>query len=272
MENINQAAFYDGDVMYHDAEIPKIPEQVFGVDSQRVLEMSHLIGGVAMLAPENMGPIAEYGRQIDKSSEDVVRMGPLLEKVVRQEELSVEEVRPYRGVIKNIIREESTGFRWAERVTGFFSFFGIRTPQRMLNSYVETEFLKRAPEKVEAIIEKAKKGVGLLGRYVEVVTDFDDSLFSEENKDLGLSDQQPVRPAANTSGEQEEAARSEQNFNEKRRQSVASKFKIKLTKSMQEQMNSMSTRLFDIHINEIVRWLKLGEAKSDDDSEGVYSK
>lgn len=155
------------DQMFYDMPRPEIPEVAFGVESKHIMFVAQMAGNIAVHAPESLDKVASYTKKTSQYKEEILRMAPLLEKVVQKEEITQTDVRPYRAVIKDVARQESTIFRWAEKATNFLSFFGIRKPKRMLNNYVEKKFVERVPEMMSEAVSYVKKKVDMATNFVE---------------------------------------------------------------------------------------------------------
>ena len=154
--------------MFYDMPRPEIPEVAFGVESEHLLRTTQILGNLATHAPKSLENVAKYAQKANIYGEEILRMAPLIEKVVKKEEISETDVRPYRAVIKDIARQESTVFRWAERATNFLSFFGIRKPKRMLNTYVEKKFVECVPKLINQAVSYVKKKVDTVMNLVNV--------------------------------------------------------------------------------------------------------
>lgn len=155
------------DQMFYDMPRPEVPEVAFCVESKHIMFVAQMAGNIAVHAPESLDKVASYTKKASQYKEEILRMAPLLEKVVQKEEITQTDVRPYRAVIKDIARQESTVFRWAEKATNFLSFFGIRKPKRMLNEYVEKKFVERVPEMMSEAISFVKKKVDMATNFLD---------------------------------------------------------------------------------------------------------
>ena len=155
--------------LQYDVPMQPAPEQAFGVETEYLRQASSLIGNLAVHAPESLKSAADYAQKADTYSEELLSMAPLIEQTVRQEPMSVEDVRPHRAAIKSIARQESRGFRWLERGAKFLSFFGIHAGQRKLNAFVEQQFIKRVPAQVDQMKTVVKEKVEQVGGVVDSV-------------------------------------------------------------------------------------------------------
>jgi len=109
--------------------------------------------------------------RLNNAKDDLFRIAPLVDRVKEGEELSPEDVRPYR---KSIKRLSPAYVRFLNRVAVASSVVGVGVPLRVgLNKKIESEFVKRLPELVESGLEFARTHIEDVEPHVAFLEQFE---------------------------------------------------------------------------------------------------
>ncbi len=172
MEKVEPMRMSEREGLFFDPRAPEVPEQVFGIDSEQLIDATKTVGRLALAAPYHPSthPVTKYGYSAVMSAEDAVRVAPLFERVVAGEQLEPEEVRPYRKPIKRILKREHPSLILADRAIAASALIGVGIPARKrLNRRIEAEFIERAPK----LVESAREVLDAMEPYVDKVSAFE---------------------------------------------------------------------------------------------------
>lgn len=153
--------------LFFDPKRPAMPETVMGYESSEILKVAYAAGNALLYSPykykKKISESGISGYDLAYSAADVLRIAPLLGRVVAGEQLKPGDVRPYRKAIKGIVRRHSPKFGMADRLCAATSILGVGVlARRALNRRVEREFIERAP----SLMRKMRNNINILEPYV----------------------------------------------------------------------------------------------------------
>jgi hypothetical protein len=151
---------------YFDPYPPEPPAEIFGMPSQALLNASYGISRLYSMSNKYI-PGMYQGLQALRST---VQMFPLVEKVQSGQEITPEDVRPYRKPIKQAVGKIGVASAWTAVATPI----GIGIPlRRALNRKIETEFVNRAPELIRQAQAKAQEFLPKIEAHIEFMAGFE---------------------------------------------------------------------------------------------------
>ncbi len=153
----NEAAPEDGH-RFFDYPAPEQPEELFGIDTQAVLDLGRAATALGALPPRvNLGLYA---------LPDAVRLVPLVEEMQAGSAMQPEDIRPYRKSIKRL----SPGVNFADRLATGASAVGVGIPlRRALNNKIEREF----PERAQEAMGRAREVIASIEQDVDYISAFE---------------------------------------------------------------------------------------------------
>ena len=148
----------DHNYRFFDPKPPEQPDQVFGVNTEAILELGRATTALGVLPPSvNLGLYA---------LPDAVRLIPLVEEMQAGATLTPEDVRPYRKPIKKLSLEVS----FADKLAAGAGAVAVGIPiRRALNRKIEREF----PARAASAIDQAREAVAAIEHDVNYISGFD---------------------------------------------------------------------------------------------------
>lgn len=144
--------------IFFDAEPPKPPEEIFGFSTDAALKLGWALEGVS--------PVSRRLSADGHVLQGVIELFPLMEKVQAGENVTPQDVRPYRSAIKRVVHPIET----ADEILKTLSIIPPFALGRVaLNKFLEREFVKKVP----VATAKAREYIPRAEPYVELMARFD---------------------------------------------------------------------------------------------------
>lgn len=131
---------------YLDPPAPAIPDEVLGVPTDPLMRLGRALGTMAFIDSHITPPnLLSYGYDAKYSTDKALAIFPLIEKVQSGEEVTPEDVRPYRKTIKQLLPRK---VRTADK----FALVSVPV-RRALNRKIEREFPGKIAPKLAAAVD-----------------------------------------------------------------------------------------------------------------------
>lgn len=172
---------------FFDKPAPDLPEQLFGIDTQAVLRLGRAVTALDVLPLSVRVPLYKLP--------DGARLLPLIEELQSSEELSPEQIRPYRKTIKHLNYDLEAVDKLAAAAAGI----GVGIPaRRALNKRIERDFASHATQAIERArnaVEHAQADVEFLASFENPQQQFVSEVSSVTDKIVAdLEKQQTTTP------------------------------------------------------------------------------